>query len=98
MGNMSSHIAELTDAPELLMRAERDALKKRVEILRGMTPETRLRIGMELYELGVALVVSGYRSVHQNATQDEIQAELRRRLLPGGLRQKLEAYLEERQS
>ena len=90
---MSSHRPELLDGPEILRQAERQALAKRLEILRGMTPGERFRIGAELYELGIDLIIAGYRSTHPGATQEEVRAELRRRLLPKALREEFEAYL-----
>ena len=93
---MSSHAPELIDGPESLRLAERMALRKRLEILRAMSPEERLRIGMELYELGTDLVAAGYRSLHPGATDEEVRAELRRRLLPEPLREGFEAFLKER--
>ena len=93
---MSSHAPELIDGPELLKQAERAALEKRLAILRAMSPEDRLRIGAELYELGIDLIAGSYRSAHPGATDEEVQAELRRRLLPAGLCKEFEAYLQER--
>ena len=51
---------------------------------------------MELYELGTDLVAAGYRSLHPGATDEEVRAELRRRLLPEPLREGFEAFLKER--
>lgn len=93
---MSSHQAELLDGPELLHDAERAALAKRLEILRGMSPGERFHVGAELYELGINLMVAGYRNTHPNASNEAVSAELRRRLLPKPLREEMEAYLKRR--
>ena len=42
-----------------------------IEILRGMTPDQRLRKAMELTELGKRLFAAGLRRIHPELSEDE---------------------------
>ena len=52
-----------------------------IEILRGMTPEQRLRKAFELHELGRELFREGLRRRHPELAPDELELLLRERLV-----------------
>ena len=49
-----------------------------IEILRGMTPEQRLRKAFELGEMGRELFRQGLRRLHPDLSTEELKAVLRR--------------------
>jgi hypothetical protein len=57
-----------------------DALQKQIEAYRRMTPGQRLKIGLELHDLACELSRSGIRSQNPQASDADVEAELRRRL------------------
>jgi len=57
-----------------------DALQLQIEAYRRMTPEERLRIGLELHDTVCKVSRAGIRAQHPQATGAEIEAELWRRL------------------
>jgi hypothetical protein len=52
-----------------------------LEILRGMTPEQRLRKAFELSEMGNGLFRQGLKRRHPELPPDDFEALLRRRLI-----------------
>jgi len=52
-----------------------------LEILRRMTPEQRLRKAFELGEMGRELFRQGLRRRHPDLSDDEFEAQVRRRLI-----------------
>jgi hypothetical protein len=52
-----------------------------LEILRGMTPEQRLRKAFELSEMGNELFRQGLKRRHPELSPDDFEALLRRRLI-----------------
>jgi hypothetical protein len=57
-----------------------DALQLQIERYRRMTPEERLRLGLELHEMVCQMSRAGIRSQHPHATPAEVEQELVRRL------------------
>jgi hypothetical protein len=57
-----------------------DALKLQIEAYRRMTPEQRTRLGFELSEFACQMSREGFLSQHPDASPDEVDRELRRRL------------------
>ena len=90
---MSTTTSEIFEDSDLLKRAEAEALRRRREILRAMTPEERFRLSAEIYEMGVAHMTAGI--LHRNP-QADVPAELRRRMLPKKLRLEFEDFLRKR--
>ncbi|MEZ4709272.1 MAG: hypothetical protein R3A44_18835 [Caldilineaceae bacterium] len=68
----------------------------RVQIYRRMTPQERMWIAAQMYEDGVATVRAAILDRQPNLTPPELQREVRRRLLPRDLFEKVEAALAER--
>ena len=60
-----------------------DALKMQIECYRRMTPGQRLRIALELHEVACSMSRAGIRSQRPQATDHEVDAELKRRLQMG---------------
>lgn len=57
-----------------------DALRMQIERYRKMTPSERLRIGLQLHDLACNAARSGIRAQRPNATEQEVEQELYRRL------------------
>ena len=57
-----------------------DALKLQIECYRGMTPDERLRLGLELHTMVCEVSRAGIRSQFPTASAEEVNRELRRRL------------------
>lgn len=60
-----------------------DALKKQIEMYRGMTGEQRLKIALDLHTLACSIARAGIRRRYPNATDDEVELHLRRRIEMG---------------
>lgn len=65
----------------------------RVQIYRDMTPQQRILIAAQMYEDGVDMVRSAILDRHPNTTPKELERQIRRRLLPRHLFEKVEAAL-----
>ena len=67
--------------------AERDKNTEwlRVQLYRRMTPQQRIWIAAQMFEDGVAIVRSSILDRHPDITPDELQYQIRRRVLPRGL-------------
>lgn len=68
----------------------------RVQIYRNMTPQERMWIAAQMYEDGVAIVRAAILDRQPGLSPQELQREVRRRLLPRDLFEKVEAALAER--
>ena len=68
----------------------------RVKIYRGMTPQRRLDIVCSLNQTNRDLAMSNIQQTHPNWSPEEMKRELRRRLLPRDLFEKVERTLSER--
>lgn len=58
-----------------------EALQKQIEAYRRMTPDERQALGFELSEFAREMAREGIRSQHPTATPDEVNRELKRRLM-----------------
>jgi hypothetical protein len=67
----------------------------RVQLYRKMTPQQRFWIGAQIYEEGVAIVRSSIRYRHPNISSEELEREVRRRLLPRETFEQIETVLQE---
>lgn len=64
-----------------------DGLRKQIDCYRQMTPQQRLQIGFDLYELTRTLSAQGVRFQHPDWTEEQITAEVNRRFrLAAGIR------------
>ena len=68
----------------------------RVKIYRSMTPERRLEIVCSLNQTMRELALSDIREKHPIWTPEQVRRELRRRLLPRDLFEKVEKALQKR--
>lgn len=57
-----------------------DALQKQIERYRQMSGEERLTIALRLHEFSCNMAREGIRTQHPNATESQVNDELRRRL------------------
>lgn len=57
-----------------------DALAKQIELYRKMTCEQRLRIALDLHTMACNLARAGIRKRFPEATEDEIDRQLRKRI------------------
>jgi hypothetical protein len=64
---------------EQSMNAEQ-ALQKQLEIYRRMTDEERLEIALRLHELACDMSREGIRDQYPEATEEEVEQHLRRRI------------------
>lgn len=60
-----------------------DALAKQIELYRAMTGEQRLKIALDLHTFACEVAREGIRRQYPNATDDEIDQQLRRRIVLG---------------
>ena len=67
----------------------------RVKIYRGMTPQHRLRLALDLTDMARRSAISNIRQMHPGIDERGIQRELRRRVLPRELFKRVERYLAE---
>ena len=67
----------------------------RVKICRGMTPQHRLRIALDLNDMARRSAISNIKQMHPGIDERGIQRELRRRVLPRDLFERVECYLAE---
>jgi hypothetical protein len=56
------------------------ALQRQVECYRKMTGEQRLAIALDLHEFACDVAREGIRHQHPNATAEEVEQHLRRRI------------------
>lgn len=64
-----------------------EGTQKQIEVYRRMTPQERLQIGFELYELSRNLVRAGVRHQHPDWTEPQVEQEVVRRFcLAAGIR------------
>ena len=68
----------------------------RVQIYRRMTPQQRILIAAQLYEDGVTTTRSAILDRRPDISQNELERQLRRRLLSRNLFEKVEAALGQR--
>ena len=57
-----------------------DALETQLEIYRQMTDEERLAIALRLHELACDMAREGIRDQYPQATREEVEGHLRRRI------------------
>jgi hypothetical protein len=57
-----------------------EALKKQIEMYRRMTGEQRLQIALDLHELSCNVARDGIRAQYPDASPEEVEQHLRRRL------------------
>lgn len=69
---------------------------QRVQIYRRMTPQQRILIAAQMYEDGVSTVRAAILDRRPDISQSELARQLRRRLLPRTLFEKVEAALTQR--
>jgi hypothetical protein len=64
-----------------------EGLRKQIEVYRRMSPQERLRIGFELYEMARTLARAGIRHQHPDWDDEQVQREVVRRFrLAAGIR------------
>ncbi|MGD9724294.1 MAG: hypothetical protein AB7O59_24075 [Pirellulales bacterium] len=56
------------------------ALAKQIELYRAMTGEQRLKIALDLHEFACAVARAGIRRQYPEASAEEVEAHLRRRI------------------
>lgn len=56
------------------------ALEKQIEIYRQMTGEQRIKLALDLHEFACDVARAGIRHQYPNATDEEVDAHLRRRI------------------
>lgn len=69
---------------------------QRVQIYRRMTPQQRILIAAQMYEDGVATARAAILDRRPDISPSELARQLRRRLLPRTLFEKVEAALAQR--
>jgi hypothetical protein len=57
-----------------------EATERQIELYRSMTGEQRLKIALDLHEFACNVAREGIRGQFPNATADEVEQELRRRI------------------
>ncbi len=57
-----------------------DALAKQIEIYRRMTGEQRLKLALDLHTFACEVARAGIRRQYPNATDEEVEQHLRRRI------------------
>jgi hypothetical protein len=57
-----------------------DALAKQIEIYRSMTGEQRLKIALDLHTFACEVARAGIRRQYPDATVEEVEQHLRRRI------------------
>jgi len=57
----------------------------RVQMYRAMKPEERIWIAAQMFEDGVSIVRSSILDQHPNISPEELERQVRRRVLPRGL-------------
>lgn len=57
-----------------------DALNAQIELYRRMTGEERLAVALRLHEMSCQIAREGIRRQHPEATPDQVEQHLRRRL------------------
>ena len=68
----------------------------RVQIYRRMTPQERMWIAAQMYEDGVSIMRNAILDRQPHLSPPEVAREIRRRLLPRDLFEKVETALAER--
>jgi hypothetical protein len=64
-----------------------EGLQKQIDCYRRMTPEERVRIGFELYDLSRTLTRQGIRHQHPDWPAEQVEEEVNRRFrLAAGIR------------
>jgi Rv0078B-related antitoxin len=56
-----------------------EGLEKQIELYRAMTPQQRLQISFELYEMSRMLVKQGVRHQHPDWDNEQVEQEVARR-------------------
>lgn len=59
--------------------------RRRVQMYRQMTPEERILIAARMFEDAVSMVRSSILDRHPDISPEELEREVRRRVLPRGL-------------
>jgi hypothetical protein len=57
-----------------------DALARQIEIYRGMSGEQRLKIALDLHEFACNVSRAGIRTQYPDASEEEVERHLRRRI------------------
>jgi hypothetical protein len=67
----------------------------RVQLYRRMSPQQRIWIAAQLYEDGISIMRAAIRDQWPNLSPEEVEREVRRRLLPRSLFEQVERYRQE---
>lgn len=67
----------------------------RVQMYRRMTPQQRILIAAEMFEEMISIVRSSILDRNPDISPEELQREVRRRVLPRGLAEKVWAAMDE---
>ncbi len=70
----------------------------RVQLYRQMTPQQRMWIAAQMYEDGVDIARASILDRYPNISPEELERQLRRRLLPRHLFEQVENYLAARKT
>jgi hypothetical protein len=65
----------------------------RVELYRRMTPQQRILVAAQMFEDGVSIVRSSILDRHPDIDPHELHCQIRRRVLPRGLADQVEAAI-----
>ncbi len=69
----------------------------RVKIYRSMTPQHRMRLALDLMDMAQRSALANIKLRHPRIADAELKREMRRRMLPRDLFDRLESYLAEQQ-
>ena len=65
----------------------------RVKIYRGMTPQRRMQLALDLMDMARRSAIANIKLMHPQIDEQGVQRELRRRMLPRDLFERVEQYL-----
>lgn len=69
-----------------------------MQLYRDMTPQERINIAAQLYEDGIAITRSSILARRPDISPEELEREIRRRLLSRQLFEQVERYRQERKA
>jgi len=81
----------------MTVRDDEQAERLRVQLYRRMTPQERIQLAAEMFEWGVRMVQDSIKHRQPNITDEELRRQVRRRVLPRGLAEQVEAALARRE-
>lgn len=67
----------------------------RVQIYRGMTPQRRMQLALNLMDMARRSAIANIKMMHPNIDEQGLKRELRRRMLKPDLFERVERYLGE---